>query len=390
MIGKEFPTEIKEYVDEKTGNIVRQLTSDGSNNYHFYFTDNSFSLDDREIYFLSDRSSQEPNIYNLFRMSLETGRIVQLTDEPEGIAPSYHTKTPESDIVVYVTGREIKKLDTKTLETITIYEEKTDIQLGHPHISPDKRYIGLARNENVPIVRGANYMGFKETMYATKKGWITLISMDGSKVIDVFEDTHWLGHFQFSPTDSSLAMFCHEGPWNLVHQRIWLLDITSRSVKPVFRQGEDDCIGHEFWTYDGNIFFDNRGKGHDGTITVHKTQATVLEGESSQVPFIGLADKDGSIVRTIDLPYYCNHYHSNKDNSLLVGDEVEDLVLIDIGGEEATIETLCTHMTSWNTQQTHCHPTFSWNNEKILFTSDKEGTTNLYLIDVPKRKRRDT
>ncbi|WP_396897324.1 oligogalacturonate lyase family protein [Neobacillus bataviensis] len=50
---------------------------------------------------------------------------------------------------------------------------------------------------------------------------------------------------------------------------------------------------------------------------------------------------------------------------------------------EASIETLCTHNTSWSTHQTHCHPTFSWDNKKILFTSDREGTTNLYLVNVP-------
>ncbi|MBU8919380.1 oligogalacturonate lyase family protein [Bacillus sp. FJAT-29953] len=382
MIGKEFPSEIKEYVDEKTGKTVLQLTSDGSNNYHFYFTDNSFTLGDEEIYFLSDRSSKTPRIYNLFKMDLNSGLIVQLTDEIDGIEPGSHTKTPDSELVVYVTGKVIKKLNTRTSEIQVIYEERNDVHLGHPHISPDKKYIGLARNERVPIPRGANYKGFKETMFATKKGWITLISLDGSKVIDVFEDTHWLGHFQFCPTDSSVGMFCHEGPWNLVHQRMWLIDLTSRSVQPVYRQGEDDCIGHEFWTTDGKIFFDNRRIGHDGTITVHKTQATIEKVETDQVPFIGLADKNGTILRTVDLPYYCNHYHSNRENTLLVGDEVEDLVLINIEREEASIETLCTHMTSWNTQQTHCHPTFSWDNEKILFTSDREGTTNLYLVDI--------
>lgn len=386
MIGKEFPSEIKEYIDEKTGNVVKQLTSNGSNNFHFYFTDNSFCTGDQDIYFLSDRSSEKSTVYNLFKMNLETGRILQLTDEPEGITPSFHTKTPEGDIVVYVTGRLLKKLETSTLKTTVLYEEKPGIELGHPHISADKRYIGMARNEFVPIERGANYRGFKETMYATKKGWITLISMDGKEVFDVFQDTHWLGHFQFSPINSSLATFCHEGPWNLVHQRIWLLDIRSRSPQPLFRQAEDDCIGHEFWTSDGKIFFDNRRKGHDGTITVHRTQATIQNShESGQIPFVGLVDDEGNLIRQIDLPFYCNHYHSNLDNTLLVGDEVEDLVLIDISGEKAMIKTLCSHHTSWNTQQTHCHPTFSWNNEKILFTSDREGSCNLYLIELPKQ-----
>lgn len=385
MIGREFASEMREYIDSKTGNVVKQLTSDGSNNYHFYFTDNSFSLDDKEVYFLSDRSSNASTLYNLFKMNLETGRFVQLTDEQEGIAPSFHTKTPESDVVVYVTGNQLKKLDVATLETTILYVEKPGIQLGHPHISADKKYIGMARNEHVPIERGANYRGFKETMYATKKGWITLISLDGREVFDVVEDTHWLGHFQFSPTNSSLATYCHEGPWNLVHQRMWLLDIRSRSPQPLFRQSEDDCIGHEFWTNDGNIFFDNRRKGHDGTITIDKTQATIQQpSESGQIPFVGLADENGELIKKIDLPFYCNHYHSNKENTLLIGDEVEDLLLIDISGERATMKTLCTHNTSWNTQQTHCHPTFSWSNEKVLFTSDREGTCNLYLIEVPK------
>ena len=385
MIGKEFPSEIKEYIDSKTGNVVKQLTSNGSNNFHFYFTDNSFTADDKEIYFLSDRSSSKPKIYNLFKMDLQTGKMVQMTDESEGISPSFHTKPPESDIIVYVTGRLVKKLDVTTMDTSVLYEEKPGIKLGHPHISADKKYVGMARNEKVEIERGANYKGFKESMYATKKGWITLIHMDGSGAFDVFEDTHQLGHFQFSPFNSSLATFCHEGPWNLVHQRIWLLDIRARSVQPVYRQEEDDCIGHEFWTNDGKIFFDNRRKGHDGTITVHKTQATIqINLETKQVPFVGFVDEDGKLIRKIDLPFYCNHYHSNKENTLLVGDEVDDLVLIDISGETATIQTLCTHHTSWNTHQTHCHPTFSWDNEKILFTSDREGVCNIYLVEVPK------
>ncbi|WP_121664853.1 oligogalacturonate lyase family protein [Metabacillus litoralis] len=385
MIGKEFSSEIKEFFDEKTGNIVKQLTSDGSNNFHFYFTDNSFCKGDQEIYFLSDRSSEWPEVYNLFKMNLSNGKMQQLTDELKGITPSFHTKTPDGDIVVYVTGNSLKKIEISTLKTTVLYEEKLGIQLGHPHISADKRYVGMARNEVVPIERGANYKGFKETMYGIKKGWITLISMDGKEVFDVFEDTHWLGHFQFSPINSSLAIFCHEGPWNLVHQRIWLLDLRSRSPKPLYRQGEDDCIGHEFWTSDGKIFFDNRRKGHDGTITIHKTQATIQNAPlSGQIPFVGLADDKGNLIKQIDLPFYCNHYHSNYNNTLLIGDEVDDLVLIDLSGEKATIKTLFSHNTSWNTQKTHCHPTFSWNNELILFTSDREGACNLYLIELPK------
>jgi oligogalacturonide lyase len=33
---------------------------------------------------------------------------------------------------------------------------------------------------------------------------------------------------------------------------------------------------------------------------------------------------------------YCNHYHTNS-NTILVGDDVDDLVLVDISGEIASL-----------------------------------------------------
>lgn len=384
MIGREFKSEKFTYKDEKTGVEVCQLTKGNiSHDYHLYFTDNSFSLGDKEIYFVSDRGNEAKGIFNYFKMDLISGLITQITDEEQTIVPNAHTKTPDSEILVYIIGNKVKMLNTKTMKTDVVYEEKRNIILGMPFISHDKKYIGLPRNENPGITYGANYAGFKERMYGIKKSWITLISLDGSEAVDIYEDTHWVGHFQFAPDDSTIATFCHEGPWNLVHQRIWLLDTVSRSVKPCFRQGEDDCVGHEFWTRDGLIFFDNRRKGHDGTITSDKTQATIAAVETDQVPYIGLTDKSGEVISTIEMPYYCNHYHANNDNSLLVGDEVEDLVLITLNEGKTSLKTLCTHKTSWYGQMTHAHPTFNWNSDKILYTSDRDGKCNIYMVDVP-------
>lgn len=377
MVGQEFKSEKRSFRDSKTGREIWQLTSGNTNNYQFYFTDNSFSLGDREIYFLSDRGGR-PEVFNIFRMDLDTGAMVQLTDEPDGVTRC--TKSPDSQLIVYVVGNRIKKLNTATGLSEVLYVEESDAVLGMLFISHNKKYVGVVMNENVHITEGANYAGFKETMFATKRGWIKLIYMDGSHAFTAFEDTHWLGHFQFAPDDSTLATFCHEGPWNLVQQRIWLLDLVSGKVSPCFRQQEDDSVGHEFWTRDGLIFFDNRRKGHDGTITSSHAQATFHPTGESQKPYIGFADKTGRVIRRIDMPFYCNHYHANNDNTLLVGDEVDDLVLIGIADGKASLHTLCNHGTSWYMQRTHCHPTFSWGADKILYTSDREGKCNLYLV----------
>jgi len=397
VIGQTWKSEMQAFKDEKTGRTILQLTATG-NNVHLYFTENSFDAQKNEIIFLSDRATGEDKApherphYNLFQMSLESGEITQITDEPGVITGGEShagpvqsvTKTPDSEIIVYKTGGKIRKLERSSGEVITLYEG-TGYNLGAPSIARNRRYVGFCRNEDVKVLDGPNYTGFKERFYLVKDGRITLAYLDGSGWFDAYKDTHQVGHFQFCPDDSTLASYCHEGPWNLVTQRIWLLDLVSREVKPCFRQTEADSVGHEFWTRDGYLFFDNRGPGHDGTITSDRTQAVATEVAVKEqhefIPFVGLADKNGELVKKIDMPFYCNHYHANPDNTLLVGDDVDDLVLIDISGEEANLEVLCNHKTSWHTQSAHCHPTWSWDGRQILYASDYGGKVNLYLIE---------
>jgi len=391
MIGQQWDSEIREFTDEKTGRRIKQLTQTG-NNIHLYFTENSFDCHKNEIIFMSDRASgqdkaphESPHL-NLFRMDIDTGRIEQLTDEAASIGKG--TKTPDSQLVIYFTDRNrtIKMLNTESGKISTIYEETDKYTLIAPSISQNRRYIAFCRNEDVEIPRGPNYAGFKERYYRVKGSRITLAYLDGSGWFDVFKDTHQLGHFQFCPNDSALGMFCHEGPWNLVTQRIWLLDFVSHEARPCFRQDEQDSVGHEFWTQDGYVFFDNRGPGHDGTITSDRTQAVAtdvaVKHQSDFIPFVGLIDRNDRLIRRVDMPFYCNHYHANPANTMLVGDDVDELVLIDISGETGKLEVLCQHGTSWHTSTSHCHPTWSWDGSRILYASDKGGKINLYMIEM--------
>ncbi|MFQ3633680.1 TolB family protein [Roseiflexus sp.] len=57
--------------------------------------------------------------------------------------------------------------------------------------------------------------------------------------------------------------------------------------------------------------------------------------------------------------------------------------MIDISGEHARLEVLVRdHGTSWHTQSSHCHPTWSWDGTRILYASDRGGKVNLYLVDL--------
>jgi len=69
--------------------------------------------------------------------------------------------------------------------------------------------------------------------------------------------TDWLNHVQMSPTDPSLMMFCHEGPWHLV-DRTWIIRADGSGLKQVHpRTMEMEIEGHEFFGADGKtIWYD--------------------------------------------------------------------------------------------------------------------------------------
>jgi oligogalacturonide lyase len=69
--------------------------------------------------------------------------------------------------------------------------------------------------------------------------------------------TDWLNHLLFSPTDPTLLMFCHEGPWHKV-ERIWTMRTDGTQIKKIHtRTMAMEIFGHEFWSADGKtIWYD--------------------------------------------------------------------------------------------------------------------------------------
>lgn len=67
--------------------------------------------------------------------------------------------------------------------------------------------------------------------------------------------TDWLNHLEFSPTDPSLLMFCHEGPWHKV-DRIWTIRTDGTQLTKIHtRTMAMEIFGHEFWSPDGKVIW---------------------------------------------------------------------------------------------------------------------------------------
>jgi oligogalacturonide lyase len=73
----------------------------------------------------------------------------------------------------------------------------------------------------------------------------------------VIKSTDWLNHLLFSPTDPTLLMFCHEGPWHKV-DRIWTVRTDGSHLTKIHtRTMNMEIAGHEFWAPDGKtIWYD--------------------------------------------------------------------------------------------------------------------------------------
>ena len=81
----------------------------------------------------------------------------------------------------------------------------------------------------------------------------------------LLHSTDWVNHLLFSPSDPTLLMYCHEGPWQKV-DRIWMIHTDgtgNRLIHP--RTMLNEIAGHEFWGLDGEtVWYDwQYPKGED-------------------------------------------------------------------------------------------------------------------------------
>ena len=81
----------------------------------------------------------------------------------------------------------------------------------------------------------------------------------------LLHSTDWINHLLFSPTDPTLLMYCHEGPWQKV-DRIWMIHTDGTHNTLIHKRTMVmEIAGHEFWGLDGQtIWYDwQYPKGED-------------------------------------------------------------------------------------------------------------------------------
>jgi hypothetical protein len=273
-----LPSEIKTYLDPATGRRIRQFTSAKANSYPLYYFSPSITLDGHYIVFHSERSSW----VELYRMDLNTGEIVQLTDgrsrdsgwaiwcewHLRGIYNHLSALNQARREVYYFQDEEIRCTQLDTLANRLVGRIPGRVSIGQSSFSPDGRhfafihadrpnYIKVMQDEEA--VRNMRLVGHASDPSGEKLDWrnripatIGLIDTETGHYSDIIQLDFHVHHVIFADNKRVIVNHIQNG------NGMWIIGIDGtgrRTMRPPDAHGS---IVHQVVTKAG-IFYEAVG-----------------------------------------------------------------------------------------------------------------------------------
>ncbi len=282
----------KTWVDADTGHRVVRLT-DEPGSASLYFNQNGYSADGKKLIYTSPQGISTFDLATHAARNVVSGRV-------RVIVSGHKTQN-----VYYIREGKIFSTDVDTLATREIAALPARNGISVPTVNADESLLagtyiegeGKDYNSNrsqdpqpQSLIQPANKgQMMEERLAAHLPMAMFTISTATGEIKVIHRATDWLNHLEFSPTDPSLLMFCHEGPWHKV-ERIWTIRADGSQVTKVHtRTMEMEIFGHEFWNHDGKtIWYDlQTPRGEDFWLagydveTRHRTQYHLQRNEWS-------------------------------------------------------------------------------------------------------------
>ena len=248
----------KSWIDPQTGHRVVRLTSE-PNSASLYFNQNGYTADGKEMVYTTPEGISALNLASGEAHSVVKGRA-------RIVVTGHKTQN-----VYYIQDNSLRATDVDTLKTRTL--GKLPPRAGIATINADETlaagtYIeGEGAEANAQpadgqqvqrLVQAPNKGQMMEQRLAARLP-MAMFTMDTrtGEVKVIHRATDWLNHLEFSPTDPTLLMFCHEGPWHKV-DRIWTIRTDGTRISQIHtRTMAGEIFGHEFWAPDGKtIWYD--------------------------------------------------------------------------------------------------------------------------------------
>jgi len=367
--GKTYPDEHVTFVAPESGLEVIQLTTASADDAHLYFTGDGFVPADQGLVFTSKRTGR----WNLFYMNLVTYQFVQLTDGKK-ISGTGAVVSPTTMEAYYRDGSEIKAVHLKTLAERTITTVPQGYNTSSLSVTVDGRALAYSIQEDIPITTKTAKIYSDMAERFQKRPWCAVVTghTDGTGWHEAIRIKKWLSHTLVNPLNENIILYCHEGSWGDVEQRMWVISSGGRD-NHALRPEETPAvkIGHEFWFRDGiHIGYQVQAPKEPKAIGI----ADVLDGTYTEYP----------------TPYNDSHVQANSTGETFVGDGSDKdpyINLYQLADGKLTGRHLWKHESSFSQQQWHPHPRFSPDDKYVLFTSSRGGNGNVYLIKLEEPKK---
>lgn len=365
--GQRWPAEWSRYRDRFTGIEVLQLTNYKTHSWHLYFTEDGWYDGGRKLLFFSDRN----NSTNLYSLDMRDGSITQLTgyEKNNDLGACLH---PGGNLAVMKAGDTLISLNLDTLEEQPFYTAPAGFKIGNINCTADGRHVVTCIQEDLShrilLDLGNGYVGHRELMEAAPLSRIIRVDLANGQASTVFEDRCFITHINTSPTVPWLITFCHEGPWHLVDHRIWGLDLSTGETWKIRERLEPrEKVGHEFFYPDGE------------TIGYHGFR-------ENGTNFFGSIRYDNTGMEETEFPFDTWHSHADGRGQAVVDGKGNIRTLCVWRKKDGIYDgprVLCELRCSFHSQKVHAHPRFNADGKRLLFTSDKNGYANLYLVEMP-------
>ncbi len=326
--GQEPPSS---WIDKDTGHRVVRLTRE-PNSASFYFNDNGYTPDGKEMVFTTPGGISVLNL-----ATLEVRQVVQGPARAIVVGRKtptvFYTKATAKPLYSELwcanvdTGEARKLADLPRRGGISTINADETLG-GGTYIEGDAsaggNYDGLAkagqaREMNMP----ANKVQMMGVRLAARLP-ITMYTVNflTGEVKVLQHSTDWLNHLEFSPTDPTLLMYCHEGV-KVEVDRIWTIRTDgSQNTLIHKRTMEMEGPGHEWWSRDGKtIWYDLNFGRHTYTDGLQRG----LDHPNYTSPVVGYVA--GYNVETRQRTWYhyrdeewSIHFNSSPDDTIFCGD----------------------------------------------------------------------
>jgi oligogalacturonide lyase len=257
------------WVDPDTGHRVIRLTSEpGSDSFYFNF--NGYTPDGKSMAYTTPAGISVLNLSTLEAKQVVAGpaRAIIVGHQTPNV---YYTRPTDDPYFSTLWRTNLDTGETRKLADLprragvaTINADET--LAGGTFIEGDANAGGAydgtpaqapSRMSSTNLWEPVNKGELMARRLAAKLP-MTMFTIDlrTGQVKNIIEHSpHWLNHLQFSTTDPTLLMYCHEGHWAQV-DRIWVIRTDGTQNLLVHRRTmEMEIAGHEWWGADGKTLF---------------------------------------------------------------------------------------------------------------------------------------